>query len=50
MIAKQGGAIPNNPAEYALQGDKGLYQGVDRVNLEEDNVFLTIPVSPTQVA
>ena len=50
MIAKQGGAIPNNPEEYVLQGDKGLYQGVDRVNLEEDNVFLTIPVSPTQVA
>ena len=50
MIAKQGGAIPNNPEEYVLQGDKGLYQGVDRVNLEEDNVFLTIPVSSTQVA
>jgi hypothetical protein len=50
MIAKQGGAIPNNPEEYVLQSDKGLYQGVDRVNLEEDNVFLTIPVSPTQVA
>ena len=50
MIAKQGGAIPNNPEEYSLQGDKGLYQGVERVNLEEDNVFLTIPVSSTQVA
>ena len=50
MIAKQGGAIPNNPEEYALQGDKGLYQGVDQVNLEEDNVFLTIPLSSTQVA
>ena len=50
MIAKQGGAIPNNPEEYSLQGDKGLYQGVERVDLEEDNVFLTIPVSSTQVA
>ena len=50
MIAKQGGAIPNNPEEYVLQGEKRLYQGVDRVDLEEDNVFLTIPVSPTQVA
>ena len=50
MIAKQGEAIPNNPEEYALQGDKGLYQGVDQVNLEEDNVFLTIPLSSTQVA
>ena len=50
MIAKQGGAIPNNPEDYALQGEKGLYQAVDRVDLLEDNVFLTFPVSPTQVA
>ena len=50
MIAKQGGAIPNNPEGYVLQGDKGLYQGVERVNLEEDNVFLTIPISSTEVA
>ena len=50
MIAKQEGAIPNNPEEYALQGEKGRYQGVERVNLEEDNVFLTFPTSPTQVA
>ena len=50
MIAKQGGAVPNNPEEYVLQGEKGLYQGVDRVNLEEDNILVTIPVSPTQVA
>ena len=50
MIAKQGGAIPNNPGDYVLQGDKGLYQGVYRVNLEEDNVFVTIPVSSAQAA
>ena len=50
MIAKQGGAIPNNPDEYMLQGEKGVYQGVERVNLEEDNVFLTIPTSSTPVA
>ena len=48
--AKQLGAIPNNPEDYVLQGDKGEYRGNDRVNLEEDNVFITIPVSATPVA
>ena len=50
MIAKQDGAIPNNPEDYALQGDKGLYLGVARVNLLEDSVFVTFPVSSAQVA
>ena len=48
--AKQLGAIPNDPEGYILQGDKGEYQGSQRVNLEEDSVFITIPLSPTQVA
>ena len=50
VLAKQLGAIPNDPEGYVLQGDKGEYQGNQRVNLAEDNVFITIPVSPTQVA
>ena len=50
QIAKQLGAIPKNPEDYELQGDKGEYRGNDRVNLEEDNVFITVPVSPTPVA
>ena len=49
-LAKQLGAIPNAPEGYVLQGDKGEYQGNQRVNLEEDNVFITIPTSPTLVA
>lgn len=49
-MAKQLGAIPNNPENYVLQGDKGEYQGNQRVNLAEDNVFITIPISPTPVA
>ena len=49
-IAKIGGAIPNNPESYVLQGDKGEYRGDERVNLEEDNVFITVPVGPTPVA
>ena len=50
VLAKQLGAIPNDPEGYVLQGDKGEYRGNQRVNLAEDNVFITIPVSPTVVA
>ena len=49
-IAKRGGAIANNPERYALRGDKGEYQGTDRVDLAEDNVFITAPIGPTPVA
>ena len=49
-IAKQGGAIPKNPEEYALKGDKGEYRGNDPVNLVEDNVFITVPVGSTPVS
>ncbi len=49
-IAKQGGAIPNNPGEYALKGEKGEYRGDDTVNLIDDNVFITIPVGSTPVS
>ena len=48
--AKNLGAIPNNPESYVLHGDKGEYSGSQLVNLEEDNVFITVPVGPTQVA
>ena len=49
-LAKEKGAIPGNPEDYILQGDKGKYKGDDRVNLKEDNQFITIPNKPTQVA
>ena len=49
-IAKRGGAIPNDPEGYVLQGGKGEYRGNERVNLEEDSVFITVPVGPTPVA
>ena len=48
--AKRGGAIPNDPEGYVLQGDKGEYRGNEQVNLEDDNVFITVPVGPTLVA
>ena len=49
-LGKEKGAIPGNPGEYILQGDKGKYKGDDRINLKEDNQFITIPDKPTQVA
>ena len=49
-LAKEKDAIPGNPAEYILEGDKGTYKPDDRVNLEEDNVFFAIPNKPTPVA
>ena len=49
-LAKEKGAIPGNPDDYILQGDKGEYKGDDRVNLKEDNLFIAIPNKPTPVA
>ena len=30
-LAKEKGAIPGNPEDYILKGDKGEYKGNDRV-------------------
>ena len=49
-LAKTMGAIPNDPMAYMLQGDKGEYFGGQDVNLREDSVFITLPLSSTQVA
>ena len=49
-LAKSHGAMPGNPEDYALQGDKRLYRRDDRVDLEEDNQFITIPTTQTDVA
>ena len=49
-LAEKHGAIPGKPDDYALQGDKGKYEGDDWVDLEEDNVFITVPTAPTPVA
>ena len=50
QLAKEKGAIPGNPEDYILQGDKGEYKGDDCVNLKEDNLFIAIPNKPTPVA
>ncbi|MCY4528366.1 MAG: hypothetical protein OXD46_04960 [Chloroflexi bacterium] len=49
-IAKNGKAIPGSPKDYALQGQKGEYRENDKVDLVEDNVFITVPVGATPVA
>ena len=49
-LAEKRGAMPGKPEDYILQGDKGQYGWDDWVDLEEDNVFITIPNTPTQVA
>ena len=49
-LAKQRGAVPGKPEEYALQGEKGRYGPDDLVNLEVDNIFITLPTTATQVA
>ena len=49
-LAKEKGAIPGNPEDYILQGEKGTYRADDPVNLLEDNLFIAIPDKPTPVA
>lgn len=49
-LAKEKGAIPLNPEDYVLQGDKGKYGQKDIVNLAEDYLFIAIPDQPTPVA
>ena len=49
-MAKTLGAIPNDPMTYMLQGDKGEYFADQPVDLEEDRVFITLPLGSAQVA
>ena len=48
-LAKEKGAIPRDPEDYILQGDKDSYKADYHVNLEEDNLFIAIPDRPTLV-
>lgn len=49
-LAEKKGAIPGKPEDYTLQGDKGKYGWDDLVDLEEDDLFIAIPNTPTPVA
>ena len=49
-LAKEKGAIPGDPKDYILQGDKGKYKGDDEVDLREDRRFIAVPDRPTMVA
>ena len=49
-IAKEGNAIADNPSEYILQGEKGRYSADEKIDLEEDNVFMAVHSGATPVA
>lgn len=49
-LAREKGAIPGKPDGYILKGTKGDYTGDDQVNLAEDDLFITVPSTSTQVA
>ena len=49
-LAKAAGAMPGNPDQYILQGDKGRYEPSDTIDLREDNIFITLPNTSTEVA
>lgn len=49
-LAAERHAMPGKPEDYVLQGDKRQYGPDDLVDLLEDNIFITIPTTPTPVA
>lgn len=49
-LAEKRGAMPGKPEEYILQGEKRQYGWDDTVDLQEDNIFITISNKPTPVA
>ena len=49
-LAKHQGAIPGNPEEYILKGEKGEYRWDDTVDVAQDNIFIAILNTPTTVA
>ena len=50
QLAKQQGAIPGNPEEYILKGEKREYGWDDTVDVAQDNIFIAILNTPTPVA
>ena len=50
QLAKQQGAIPGNPEEYILKGEKREYRWDDIVDVAQDNIFIAILNTPTPVA
>ena len=50
ILAQRDNAIPGKPEDYLLQGDKGVYQPGDIIDLEQDNVFIAIRNKETPVA
>ena len=49
-IAREKGSIPGPPQDYILKGTKQDYKGTDLVDLSQDDIFITVPTTATQVA
>lgn len=49
-VAREKGAIPGTPDGYILKGTKADYKGNEQVKLVEDDLFITVPSTSTQVA
>ena len=48
--AREKGAIPGKPEGYILKGSKRDYTANEQVDLAEDDLFITVPSTSTQVA
>lgn len=49
-LAEEHQAIPGAPEDYMLVGEKGEYRLVEEINIEIDDLLISVPTGPTQVA
>lgn len=49
-LAEEHQAIPGAPEDYMLVGEKGEYRLVEEIDIEIDDLLISIPTGPTQVA
>ena len=49
-LAREKGALPGEPDGYILKGTEKDHIGNDEVDLAEDDLFITVPSTSTQVA
>lgn len=49
-LAEEHQAIPGSPEDYMLVGEKGEYRGIEEIDFEIDELLISIPTAPTQVA
>lgn len=49
-LAEEHQAIPGAPEDYMLVGEKGEYRLVEEIDIEIDDLLISVPTGPTQVA